>query len=263
MDGAYGTGPAGRGLAWATALYLVLPILIVVPVALTDQRFLSLPQEGMSLQHFRTVLASPEWLGSIWQSFTIAVASTVLSVAAGTLCAIGCWRISSRATELVRLLMLLPLIIPSIVYAIGLYRYFGPLGLLDRFLGVVIAHGVTGIPYVVITVSTALAAFDPRLEQAARGMGASLSQTLRWVILPRIAPGILSGAIFAFIHSWDELVMVLFIASRDVFTLPRRIWDGINENLDPAMAAVAVLLVLFTLLLLMADRALRRRTEGG
>ena len=263
MDGTYRPGPAGRALAWTTALYLVLPILIVVPVALTDQRFLSLPQEGISFRHFGTVLTSPEWLGSIWQSFTIAVAATVLSVVAGTLCAIGCWRISRRATELIRVLMLLPLIIPSIVYAIGLYRYFGPLGLLDRFLGVVIAHGVTGIPYVVITVSTALAAFDPRLEQAARGMGASLSQTLRWVILPRIAPGIFSGAIFAFIHSWDELVMVLFIASRDVFTLPRRIWDGINENLDPAMAAVAVLLILFTLLLLLADRALRRRTEGG
>lgn len=263
MDGAYRSGPAGRALAWTTALYLVLPILIVVPVALTDQRFLSLPQDGISFRHFRTVLTSPEWLGSIWQSFTIAVASTVVSVVAGTLCAIGCWRISRRATELVRVLMLLPLIIPSIVYAIGLYRYFGALDLLDRFLGVVIAHGVTGIPYVVITVSTALAAFDPRLEQAARGMGASLSQTLRWVILPRIAPGIFSGAIFAFIHSWDELVMVLFIASRDVFTLPRRIWDGINENLDPAMAAVAVLLILFTLLLLMADLALRRRSQDN
>lgn len=261
MHGTHGAGPVGRGLAWVTALYLVLPILIVLPVALTDQRFLSLPQEGLSLQHFRTVLTSEEWLGSIWQSFTIALASTVLSVVAGTLCAIGCWRISRQATELVRLLMLLPLIIPSIVYAIGLYRYFGPLDLLDRFLGVVIAHGVTGIPYVVITVSTALAAFDPRLEQAARGMGASLTQTLRWVILPRIMPGIVSGAIFAFIHSWDELVMVLFIASRDVFTLPRRIWDGINENLDPAMAAVAVLLIVFTLLLLLVDMALRRRAQ--
>jgi len=259
MHGTYPAGPVGRGLGWLVALYLVLPILIVVPVALTDQRFLSLPREGLSLQHFQTVLTSPEWLGSIWQSFTIALASTALSVVAGTLCAIGCWRISRRATDLVRLLMLLPLIIPSIVYAIGLYRYFGPLDLLDRFLGVVIAHGVTGIPYVVITVSTALAGFDPRLEQAARGMGASLSQTLRWVILPRIMPGIVSGAIFAFIHSWDELVMVLFIASRDVFTLPRRIWDGINENLDPAMAAVAVLLIVFTLLLLVVDMALRRR----
>jgi putative spermidine/putrescine transport system permease protein len=144
----------------------------------------------------------------------------------------------------------------------GLYRFFagarpaGPLpGRDDRAWG----HGH---PLRVVTVSTALAAFDPRLEAAARGMGASLSQTLRWVILPRIAPGIASGAIFAFIHSWDELVIVLFIASRQVFTLPRKIWDGINENLDPAMAAVAVLLVAMTVLLLLLDLALRRRREG-
>ena len=262
MDGSYTPGRGARLLAWSTALYLVLPILIILPISLTDQRFLSLPQEGLSLRHYATVFGSAEWLHAIWQSFTIAVAATLLSVIAGTLCAIGCWRISTRTTELIRALMLLPLIIPSIVYAIGLYRYFGPLDLLDRFLGVVIAHGVTGIPYVVITVSTALAAFDPRLEQAARSMGASLSQTLRWVILPRIAPGIFSGAIFAFIHSWDELVMVLFIASRDVFTLPRRIWDGINENVDPAIAAVAMILIIFTLLLLLADQFLRRRRDA-
>lgn len=263
MEGAHRPGPAAKGLAWLVAIYLVLPIGIILPVSLTDQRFLSLPQDGLSLRHYATVLTSPEWLGSIAQSFWIAVASTILAVVAGTLCAIGCWRISRRATDLARALMLLPIIIPSIVYAIGLYRYFARLDLLDSFIGVVIAHGVTGIPYVVITVSTALAAFDPRLEQAARGMGASLGQTLRWVILPRIAPGIASGAIFAFIHSWDELVIVLFIASRDVFTLPRRIWDGINENLDPAMAAVAVLLIVFTVLLLLLDMAVRRRRDAS
>ncbi|MGK7866686.1 ABC transporter permease [Falsiroseomonas sp. E2-1-a20] len=251
-----------RGSAWVVALYLLLPISIIIPVSMTDQRFLSLPKEALSLRHYATVLSSPEWLGSIWQSFLIAVVATVIAVVAGTLCAIGCWRLARRSTDLVRALMLLPIIIPSIVYAIGLYRYFAGLDLLDRFLGVAIAHGVTGIPYVVITVSTALAAFDLRLEQAARGMGASLGQTLRWVILPRIMPGIVSGAIFAFIHSWDELVIVLFIASRDVFTLPRRIWDGINENLDPAMAAVAVLLVVFTTGLLLLDLALRRRRDA-
>ncbi|NKE47816.1 ABC transporter permease [Roseomonas frigidaquae] len=252
-------GLFARGSAWVVAMYLLLPISIIIPVSMTDQRFLSLPKEALSLQHYATVLNSPEWLGSIWQSFLIAVVATGIAVLAGTLCAIGCWRLSRRSTNLIRALMLLPIIIPSIVYAIGLYRYFAGLDLLDRFMGVAIAHGVTGIPYVVITVSTALAAFDPRLEQAARGMGASLMQTLRWVILPRITPGILSGGIFAFIHSWDELVIVLFIASRDVFTLPRRIWDGINENLDPAMAAVAVLLVVFTTALLLLDLALRRR----
>ena len=262
MQGAHGPGRFATVTAWLVVCYLVLPIGIVVPVSLTDQRFLSLPEHALSLRHYATVLGSAEWLHSIWQSFAIAVASTAIAVAAGTLCAIGCWRLGRRSTEAVRALMLLPIIIPSIVYAIGLYRYFGKMDLLDRVLGVALAHGVTGIPYVVITVSTALAAFDPRLEQAARGMGASLSQTLRWVILPRIMPGILSGAIFAFIHSWDELVIVLFIASRDVFTLPRRIWDGINENLDPAMAAVAVLLIVFTVLLLLLDLALRRRRDA-
>lgn len=261
MQGAHKPGPFAGGLAWATAIYLVLPISIVLPVSLTDQRFLSLPYERISFQHYVNLLTSPDWLGSIWQSFLIAVVSTLLAVVAGTLLSLGCWKIGRRWSEAVRALMLLPLIIPSIVYAIGLYRYYGPLGLLDRFTGVVLAHGVTGIPYVVITVSTALAAFDPRLEQAARGMGASLRQTLAWVVLPRIMPGIVSGAIFAFIHSWDELVMVLFIASRQVFTLPRRIWDGINENLDPTMAAVAVLLIVFTLLLLLLDLALRRRRD--
>ncbi len=259
MNGAYPAGPFGRTLAWASVLYLVLPISIVVPISFTDRRYLSLPEDGLSLRHYANLFSSDAWLGAIGQSALIALASTLLAVVAGTLCAIGCWRIGRRSTELVRALMLLPLIIPSIVYAVGLYRYFGRLDLLDRFLGVTLAHGVTGIPYVVVTVSTALAAFDPRLEQAARGMGASLAQTLRWVILPRIMPGIASGAIFAFIHSWDELVLVLFIASRQVFTLPRKIWDGINENLDPTMAAVAVLLIAFTVLLLIADGALRRR----
>jgi len=261
MMGGYPAGPLARTLAWATILYLLLPITIIIPVSLTDRRYLSLPEHGLSLRHYANLLGSEAWLSAIGQSFWIALASTAIAVVAGTLCAIGCWRIGRRSTEAVRALMLLPLIIPAIVYAIGLYRWFGTLDLLDRFLGVTLAHGVTGIPYVVITVSTALAAFDPRLEQAARGMGASLSQTLRWVILPRIAPGIASGAIFAFIHSWDELVMVLFIASREVFTLPRKIWDGINENLDPTMAAVAVLLIGFTILLLALDGALRARRE--
>lgn len=256
--GGYQAGPLARGIAWATVLYLLLPISIVIPVSLTDQRFLSLPQDGLSLRHYMTVLGSERWLAAIGQSALVATASTMIAVAAGTLCAIGCWRLARRSTEVVRALMLLPLVIPSIVYAVGLYRWFGQFDLLDRLPGVILAHAVTGIPYVVVTVSTALAAFDVRLEQAARGMGASLWQTLCWVILPRIAPGIVSGAIFAFIHSWDELVIVLFIASRNVATLPRRIWDGINENLDPAMAAVAVLLIGGTLLLLLVDGALRR-----
>ena len=143
MDHAHRPGPWISAAAWAVAIYLLVPITIVIPVSLTDQRFLSLPQEALSLRHYATVLGSPEWLNSIWQSFLIAVASTAIAVVAGTLCAIGCWRLSRKSTELIRALMLLPIIIPSIVYAIGLYRYFANLDLLDRFLGVALAFGLS------------------------------------------------------------------------------------------------------------------------
>ncbi len=254
--------PLTKSLGWAVVMFLVLPITVVVPVSLTDQRFLSLPREHLSLQYYVKLFTSAAWLSSIGQSFVIAVASTALAVTVGTLAAIGCWRVNSRATEAVRVLMLVPLIVPTIVYALGIYRLWIALGMLDSYTGVILAHGVTAIPYVVITVSTALANFDARLEQAARNLGASVGQALRRVILPNILPGVVSGAIFAFIHSWDELVIVLFIASRTIFTLPRRIWDGINDNIDPTMAAVAVVLILVTLALLALDLAFLRRERG-
>jgi putative spermidine/putrescine transport system permease protein len=248
-----------QGLAWAIILFLLLPIAVVFPVALTDQRYLSLPQEQLSLQHFANLFGSAEWLSSIGQSFVIACAATALTVVAGTLCAIGCWRIGTRLADFVRVLMIVPIIVPTIVYALGIYRLWVDLRLLDSYLGIIIAHAVTGIPYVVIIVSTALAHFDARLDQAARNLGASLWQRLWMVILPGILPAVASSAIFAFIHSWDELVLTLFLASRRVFTLPRRIWDGINEHLDPTMAAVAVLLIFVTGLLLGAEMWLRSR----
>jgi putative spermidine/putrescine transport system permease protein len=251
-----------NSVGWAVICFLVLPITIVFPVSLTDKRYLSLPEEGISFKHYVNLFTSTEWLGSIGQSLYIGALATVISVAAGTLCAIGCWRLSSRTGEAVRAMMLVPIVVPTIVYALGIYRFWVDLRLLDTYTGVILVHAVTGIPYVVVTVSTALAGFDPRLEQAARNLGASQLQALRRIVLPSIMPGVVSGAIFAFIHSWDELVIVLFIASRAVFTLPRRIWDGINEHLDPTMAAVATIMIVLTGLLLVLDLRMRRKKEG-
>ena len=246
-------------IAWIGLLFLILPVTVVVPVSFTANRYLSLPTEGWSLRHYQAILLEPAWRNSVLDSIVVASSSTVLALVLGTLCAIGCWRLSSRASEFVRALMLVPIIVPTIVYALGIYRFWVDFRLLDTYTGIIIVHAVTGIPYVVITVSTALAGFDARLEQAARSLGASTWQTLWRVLLPGILPGLVSGAIFAFIHSWDELVVVLFIASRAVFTLPRRIWDGINEHLDPTMAAVAVILVLLTVVLLTVDLTVRRK----
>jgi putative spermidine/putrescine transport system permease protein len=248
-------------LAWAVLSFLALPAFIVIPVSFTDTRYLSLPEEGFSLQHWETFLTSREWLSSIWQSLWIATVSTAMAVVAGTLCAIGCWRLSSRMSERVRSAMILPLAVPTIVYALGIYRLYVELDLVGTAIGVVLAHAVTGLPYVVLTVSAALSNLDSRLEQAARGLGASVGQTLRYVIVPNVVPGILSGAIFAFIHSWDELLVVIFIGGRALFTLPRRMWDGINDNLDPVIAVVATALILFTLLILAAELSLRARRQ--
>jgi putative spermidine/putrescine transport system permease protein len=253
--------PSGlvAAFAWLVLTFLALPAFAVIPVSFTDTRYLALPQEHWSLQHWRTFLSSPDWVDSIWQSLWIALISTALAVTAGTLCAIGCWRLSSRLSEKVRTLMILPMAVPTIVYALGIYRLYVELDLVGTALGVILAHAVTGLPFVVLTVSGSLSNLDARLEQAARGLGASVRQTLRYVIVPNILPGVLSGAVFAFIHSWDELIVVIFIGGRALFTLPRRMWDGINDNLDPVIAVVATAMILFTLLVLAAEGALRAK----
>lgn len=248
-------------IAWTLLVYLVAPLLIVAPVSVTDQRYLSMPQHALSLQHYVNIFGDNFWLSSILQSVLVASVSTVAAVILGTLCAIGCWRLASGASGFVRMIMLLPLIVPGIVHALGFFRMWIDLDLLDSFPGVILAHIVTSLPYVVITVSASLANFDVRLEQAARNLGASLSQTVRMVIVPCVMPGVLSGGIFAFVHAWDELIVLLFITSRQVYLLPRAIWNGINENVDPTIAAIATLLILLTLMALMLERYLRVRAE--
>lgn len=250
---------AVRGLSWLIFGFLILPALVVIPVSFTDKRYLSLPQDHLSLQHWARLVTSADWTHATWQSLYIAVISTVIAVLAGTLCAIGCWRINSRLTEAVRSTMMIPLVIPTIVYALGIYRLFVDLDLVGTALGVILAHAVSSIPFVVLTVSASLTGLDKRLEQAARNLGATMGQTIRMVIVPNVMPGILSGAIFAFIHSWDELIIVIFLGGRALFTLPRRIWDGVNENLDPTIAAVATFMIAVTLVLMLLELGLRER----
>ncbi|MCP5152710.1 MAG: ABC transporter permease [Ectothiorhodospiraceae bacterium] len=247
------------GLAWTVLGFMVLPMLIIFPVSLTDQYYLSLPKESLSLEHYKAYFTDEQWIDATVQSVIIAVASTVASVVLGTLCAIGCWRISTSRASAVRTFMLLPIIVPTIVQALALYRFWIDLRIVDTYIGVILAHTLVSIPYVVITVSAALAGFDVRLEQAARNLGASMAQTIRHVIVPSIMPGVLSGAIFAFTISFDEIVMVLFITSRNVYTLPKRIWDGIEDHLDPTIASVATMLIVVTLALLLAELWLRQR----
>jgi putative spermidine/putrescine transport system permease protein len=248
-----------RAVAVVVAAFLLGPLPFVLPISFTDRSYLSLPSEGLSLVHYQALWDDPKWLSSFGQSVWVALGATLLATTAGTLCAIGCWRLGGRISTGIRAAMILPAVIPPVVYALGIYRLWIDLRLLDTLTGVMIAHGLMGLPYVLITVSAALSGFDARLEQAAAGLGAGPVERLRLIVLPSIAPGIFSGALFAFLSSWDELIVVLFIASRKVVTLPRQIWDGINEDLDPSIAAVAVLLILLSALLLFVEQSLRRR----
>lgn len=234
--------------AWVLLLFLVAPALIAIPVSLTPKRFLSMPNGTYSLQHFHKLFTSPEWMSSFAQSAIIALTTSALATTLGTLCAIGLWRISSKASELVRAVLLLPLIVPQIISAMAFYRLWIPLGLLDSYPGLILAHTILATPMVLITVSASLANFDPKLEQASRNLGASTGTTIRRVILPSIRPGVIAGALFAFILSWDEIVVTLFLSKFNVYTLPRRMWNGIRENTDPTVAAAAVVLIALTLI---------------
>jgi putative spermidine/putrescine transport system permease protein len=252
-----------RLIAWGVLIFLVAPALIAIPVSFTSQNYLSLPWDGLSLQYYREVFTSPDWISSFFQSMVIGLSSAFLATGMGTLAAVGLWRLSSRWGEIVRGLLLLPLVIPPIIAAMAFYRLFVPLGLIDSYAGLILAHAVLAAPLVLITVSASLSGFDRRLEQASRNLGATPMQTLWRVIIPSIRPGVLSGAVFAFIASWDEIVVTLFLSKFAVYTLPRRMWNGIRENTDPAVAAAAVILlgVTFAAFFLWAHLQRRARTS--
>lgn len=253
--------------AWLVLLFLVLPIFVVVPVSFTPERYLSLPEGELSLRHYAELVEDETWGESILDSLFVATSAAVLAIALGTACAIGCWRLSTRFTEGIRVLMLTPMIVPPIVHALGMYRVWVEFGLIDTYAGLVIAHAMKGVPFVVISVSAVLANFDLRLEQAARNLGAGPLTAVRLAILPNIWPGMFAGGVFAFAISWDEIVVALFLTQRGVYTLPRKIWDGIQDNISPSVAAIGVVLVLVTILAVLLkvawDRRMAARSATG
>jgi putative spermidine/putrescine transport system permease protein len=150
------------------------------------------------------------------------------------------------------------MIVPEIVHSLAFYKAWASIGLLDTYLGVILVHAMRGMPFVVLTVAASLANLDPRTEQAARSLGASGARTMWWVVLPQIRNGVLGGAVFAFFLSWDEIVVVLFITLRRIYPLPRRIWDGLEDNIDPTIAALGTLMILMTVFLMLLQARMNR-----
>jgi putative spermidine/putrescine transport system permease protein len=240
-----------RLAVWLLLLFMFVPILVVIPVALTNKDYLSLPTDGVSLEHFAALVSwRAGWITSILTSLGIAVASSIVATAVAAAFAIGAWVYVGRWPGILRVLLLSPLIVPPIIYAVGMVRLWSKLSLLDTWFGVVVVHVILALPLAVLAIGASLSNLDPRLVQAARSLGARPPTVFGRVILPNIAPGMIAGAVLSFIVSWDEITVTLFITSRGVVTLPRKIWTSIADAVDPALAAIATVMLAATVIAL-------------
>jgi putative spermidine/putrescine transport system permease protein len=245
--------------------FLIAPILIIVPLSFSADPFFSYPVEHWSLRWYAALVGSdPQallWQRAVVNSLMIGVGATLLATCLGTLAAIGVWRRPRPFATLVTALMLSPIVVPIVVTAIGTYYFYARLGLVGTYTGLILAHAALGAPFVFVTVSATLASFDETLLKAGASLGASPARVFRMIMLPLILPGVVSGAIFAFATSWDEVVIALFLAGPEQHTIPRRMWSGVRDNLSPTIIAAATLLIALSLALMLTLEWLRRRSE--
>ena len=269
-------------------LFLILPVLIVLPLSFNVEPYfsftpgmLSFDPEAFSLRWYEDILrngmAAPDeplswawfadtwnngqWMRAIRNSFFIGICATLLATALGTLAAIGLSRSEMPYRRLIMSILISPMIVPLVITAAGMFFFYSRIHLSQTYLGVIMAHAILGTPFVIITVTATLVGFDKSLVRAANSLGAGPITTFRRVQMPLILPGVISGALFAFITSFDEVVAVLFLASPEQRTIPRQMWSGIREQISPTILAVATLLVILSIILLTILELLRRRSE--
>lgn len=242
-------------------LFLVLPVLVIIPLSFSSGSFLTYPLPGFSLRWYQEIFSAGPWLSALKNSLIVAPLATLLAMIFGTLAAFGLNRADFLGKGLVIALLISPMVVPLVIVAVGMYFFFAQVGLLNSYAGLVLAHAVLGVPFVVITVNATLQGFDFNQVRAGASLGASPLRTFFTVVLPQIVPGVASGGLFAFATSFDEVVVALFIASPSERTLPMQMFSGIRENISPAIAAMATILILLSVLLLVTMELLRRRAE--
>ena len=269
-------------------LFLIAPILIIIPLSFNaepyftfTEKMLTFDPEGYSLRWYDNLLtfgmSAPDavrdgsWWADVWNnarwvqaaknSVIIGFFSTILATVLGTIAALGLARPEMPFRKAIMAMLISPMIVPIIITATGLFFFYSATGLAGSYLGVVLAHATLGIPFVIITVTATLMGFDRSLLRASANLGAGPVTTFFKVQLPLITPGVVSGALFAFVTSFDEVVVVLFIGSHEQQTIPRQMWNGIREQISPSILAVATILVIFSVCLLTVVELLRRRSE--
>lgn len=269
-------------------LFLIAPILIVIPLSFNaepyftfTEKMLKLDPTGYSTRWYDLLLtfgmnapdvprdgswwadawSNAAWIGAAKNSVIIGFFSTLLATVLGTIAALGLSRPEMPYRRAIMAILISPMIVPIIITATGLFFFYSATGLANSYVGIIMAHATLGIPFVIITVTATLVGFDHSLTRAAANLGANPTTTFFKITMPLILPGVISGALFAFVTSFDEVVVVLFVAAHDQQTIPRQMWNGIREQISPAILSVATILVIISILLLTTVELLRRRSE--
>ena len=257
-----------RVLCGLIFFFLVAPILVILPLSFNAEKFftftpamLRLDPDGYSLRHYIDFFTNSDWQIALINSLQIAPMATLFSVGFGTLAAIGLSQAHVPFKRTIMAILISPMIVPLIISAAGMYFFYSRLGLQGSYIGVVLAHAALGIPFVILTVTATLVGFDNSLVRASASLGAGPIRTFFRVQMPLILPGVISGGLFAFITSFDEVVVVLFVGSAAQKTLPWQMFTGLREQISPTILAVASILVMLSVLLLTSMELLRRRSE--
>ena len=248
-----------RATCVGVLLFLLLPILVIIPLSFSDSSFLAYPIPGWSLKWYENLFTSPEWVRAAKNSFIVAPAATLVATVLGTMAAVGLSRTNFAFKGVLMSFLIAPMVVPIVVVGVSTYLFFAPIGLADSYIGLIIVHAALGAPFVLTTVLATLQGFNHNLVRASLSLGAGPLATFFRITLPVIAPGVISGALFAFATSFDEVVVTLFLAGPEQVTLPRQMFTGIRENITPTIAAVATLLIIFTTSLLLVLEWLRGR----
>ncbi|WP_407277625.1 ABC transporter permease [Aromatoleum evansii] len=258
-------GKAGRisfvALSLAILLFLLLPILVVMPLSFNAEPYFTYPMSAWSTRWYEEFFGSEEWRLALENTLIVGFASTTVATILGVLASLGLMNPKLKGGVWITGVLVSPMIVPVIITAVGVYFAFSPLGLTSSLLGLTLAHAALGVPFVVVTVTATLAGFNETLSRAGRSLGASPMRVFWRIKLPIIFPGVVSGALFAFATSFDEVVVALFLTSADQRTVPRQMWSGVREQLSPTILAVATVLVALSTVLLVTLELLRRRTE--
>lgn len=261
-------GAVALFLAGLVAAFLLAPLLAVVPISLTPARFLTMPTGELSLIHYRELIDNPDWGRSVLLSLRIGLVSSAVATSLALAFALGVWMFQPPFAALLVGFVMLPMIVPPVVSAMILYFFLtslsqvsGAIGY-DTWFGVTLAHVVVIVPFAVVLILVALAQVDRRIDLAARGLGATALQRVFTIVLPNIRFGVFTAALMAFALSWEEIGVTLFVTSVNAITLPRMMWMGVHDNIDPAIAAISVVLIVITVFVLVGRMILQREEHA-